>query len=70
MPAAYQRIFLLKTYNYLKDVTNLFLHATALLSKHRAKDRDTLTEQSFIRIYVPANSKLTNKNNKRLNIKW
>ena len=27
-----------------------FLHTTALLHKHRTKDRDTLIEQSFIRI--------------------
>ena len=30
------------------DVTNLFLHAAALLSKYHAHNQDTLTEQSFI----------------------
>ena len=53
MPATYQCMFLLKTYNYayLKDATNLFLHAAALLPKHSAKYRGTLIEQSFIHIY-------------------
>ena len=33
---------------YFKDATSLFLHATVLLPKYLAKDRDTLIEQSFI----------------------
>ena len=31
------------------------LHAAALLPKHRTKDRDTLIEQSSIRIYQQIN---------------
>ena len=46
-----------KTYHYayFKDVTNSFLSAVALLCKHRAKDRDTLIEQSFICVYQQIN---------------
>ena len=41
----YAKIF---NYFYFDDITNLFLHAAALLLKHRTKDKDT---QSIIHIY-------------------
>ena len=41
----------------LKTIVLFALHATALLPKHRIKDRDTgtLIEQSFLRIYQQIN---------------
>ena len=50
-PAAYQCMFLLKTYNYtyFKDANN-FLDVAVMFSKYNAKDPDTLIEQSFIYI--------------------
>ena len=49
MAAAYQ--CMLKTWATtftFNDVTNLLLHAAALLPKHHTKDLDTLIEHSFI----------------------
>ena len=39
----------------LKTIVLFGLHAAALLPKHRIKDRDTLIEQSFLRIYQQIN---------------
>ena len=55
MPAVYQHVPTKNLKLCLLDVTNLFLHATALLSKHCSKDRDSLIEQSIIYIYQQIN---------------
>ena len=47
----------------LKTIVLFGLRAAALLPKHRIKDRDTLIQQSFLRIY-----QLRNKNDKKLKI--
>ena len=39
----------------LKTIVIFSLHAAALFPKHRIKDRDTLIEQSFLRIYQQIN---------------
>ena len=39
----------------LKTIVLFGLHAAALLPKYRIKDRDTLIEQSFLRIYQQIN---------------
>ena len=50
---------------YFKDVTNSFLPAAALLSKHRARDQDTLIQQSFICDYQQINGSAISKDNKQ-----
>ena len=63
MKAAYQCIFLLKTYNYTdyKDVVKLFLHTAALFTKHCTKHRVILIEQSFICIQKKINGSAMQK---------